>query len=137
MKTTPVTEMEKTAHLSQESRRQYKVLVHSEKARRLPSHPLHSKLQNRPKCRLNRQSLCHIVRNLNSEKGVSADTDIEPLTPDICIPRQHTTTIRANIPEVEKKTKNPDQQKTHTLDTVHQQYPPHSWIQAYTDDQLK
>jgi len=52
-------------------------------------------VSNLPKCRLKRQSLSHIFRDLNSEKGVAADTDIEPLTPDMWIPRQHTPTIRA------------------------------------------
>jgi hypothetical protein len=101
MKTTSVAEMEKTANLELlESRGQYKVLVHSEKARTLPSQPLHSKLQSRPKSRLKRQSLSHIVRYLNRVKGVEVDTDIEPLTPDTWIHRQHTPTIRVDVPGV-------------------------------------
>jgi hypothetical protein len=64
---------------------------------------------------------------------VEVDTDIEPLTPDTWIPRQHTPTIRVDVPGVENKSQNPVQQKAHTLDMIHQRYPPHSWIQAYTD----
>ncbi|KAH3868325.1 hypothetical protein DPMN_031468 [Dreissena polymorpha] len=70
--------MEKSANLELlEIRRQYKVLVHSEKARILPSRPIHSKLQKRPKCRFKRESLNQVVKQLISEKGVTVDTEIE------------------------------------------------------------
>ena len=48
MKTTPIAEMEKTASIQPlETRRQEKVLIQGEKMKRLQSHPLHCKLDNR------------------------------------------------------------------------------------------
>ena len=46
MKTTPIAEMEKTARVEPlESRRQAKLLIHADKMKRMPDHPLHQKLK--------------------------------------------------------------------------------------------
>ena len=47
MKTTPIAEMEKTAGVEPlEGRRQAKLLIHAEKMKRMPDHPLHQKLKD-------------------------------------------------------------------------------------------
>ena len=47
MKTTPITVMENTAGVEPlESRRQAKLLIHAEKMKRMPDHPLHQKLKD-------------------------------------------------------------------------------------------
>ena len=47
MKTTPIAEMEKTAGVEPfEDRRQAKLLIHVEKMKRMPDHPLHQKLKH-------------------------------------------------------------------------------------------
>ena len=44
-KSTPIFEMEKTADIEPlQSRRELKVLIQAEKAKRLPTHPIHEKL---------------------------------------------------------------------------------------------
>ena len=46
MKTTPMAGMEKTAGVEQlERKRQAKLLIHAEKMKRMPDHPLHQKLK--------------------------------------------------------------------------------------------
>ena len=46
-KTTPIAEMEKTAGVEPlEGRRQAKLLIHAEKMKRMPDHPLHQKLKD-------------------------------------------------------------------------------------------
>ena len=47
MKTTPIAEMEKTAGVEPlEGRSQAKLLIHAEKMKRMPDHPLHQKLKD-------------------------------------------------------------------------------------------
>ena len=47
MKTTPIAEMEKTAGVEPfEGRKQAKLLIHAEKMKRMPDHPLHQKLKD-------------------------------------------------------------------------------------------
>ena len=53
LKTTPITEMEKTADLEPlDASREFKTLVLAEKVNRLPTHPLNTKLNNLTKNRL-------------------------------------------------------------------------------------
>jgi ribonuclease HI len=135
MKSTPVTEMEKTANLEPlETRRECKALVQAEKAKRLPSHPLHTKLHSRTKNRLKRQSLNHIVKELQRGKAVTSDTETELLLPDAWVPRQNAPEIRLEVPGLEEKGKQIQaHQKSLALEMINERYPAHSWIQAYTD----
>ena len=135
MKTTPVREMEKTADLEPlETRRQHKALVQAEKAKRLPSHPLHTKLQSRTKNRLKRQSLNHVVKGLQREKADVLDPNCEQLEPVAWIPRRNAPQIRMEVPGIEgKKIQHPALQKSFTLEMLQERYPSHSWIHAFTD----
>ena len=68
MKTTPISKLERTAGLlSLGERREEKLLRHSEKMKRLPSHPLHTKFEAPTKNRLKRQSPNHLVKALQQE----------------------------------------------------------------------
>ena len=50
MKTTPIAEMEKTSGVEPlEGRRQVKLLIHAEKMKRMPDHPLHQQLKGTTK----------------------------------------------------------------------------------------
>ena len=82
MKTTPIAEMEKTAGVEAlEGRRQAKRLIHAEKMKRMPDHPLHQKLKDptkktnkkttTTKNRLKRKSLNHLVVIAGEKKTAS------------------------------------------------------------------
>ena len=74
MKTTPVHGMQKAASVEPlESRRSIKVLTQGEELKRLPSHPLHEKLGQPTKNRLERQSLNHLHKDL---RGAHEDISI-------------------------------------------------------------
>ena len=133
MKSTPVREMEKTADIEPlEKRREYKILAQAEKARRLPSHPLHRKLQERTKNRLKRQSLNHVVKDLRRTHGDS--TQPEELFPRVWMPRHSFPRIRTDVPGLTAKGEQmPAQQKALTLEMMDKRYPQSSWIHAFTD----
>ena len=83
MKTIPITEMEKTAEpVPLEGRREYKALAQSEKPKRLPSHTLHTKVDSLTKNRLKRQSLNHIVKNLQKEMAEVLEPGVDMLQSD-------------------------------------------------------
>ena len=68
MKTTPIAEMEKTAGVEPlEGRMQAKLLIHAEKMKRMPDHPLHQKLKDPIKTRLKRKGLNHLVKEQQKE----------------------------------------------------------------------
>ena len=121
MKTTPITEMEKTADLEPlEARREYKALAQAEKAKRLPSHPLHTKLNSLTQNRLKRQSLNHIVKNLQKEKAEVLEPGAEMLQPDSWTPKCQTPTIRLEVPGLGKKgEQSPALQKSATHEMIH------------------
>ena len=73
MKTTPITEMEKTADLEPlDARREFKTLVLAEEVNRLPTHKLHTRLNSLTKNRLKRQSLNHTVKSLRYYRDITA-----------------------------------------------------------------
>ena len=83
MKTTPITEMEKTADIEPlYARREFKAIVLVEKVNKLPTHPLHTQLNSLTKNRLKRQSLNHTVIILQEQRGVQ-QSYAEILHPDM------------------------------------------------------
>ena len=71
MKITPISELERTAGLlSFGERREEKLLRQSEKRKRLPSHPLHSKFEAPTKHRLKRQSPNHLAKALQQKPRI-------------------------------------------------------------------
>ena len=80
MKTTPISELERTTGLlSLGERREEKLLCQSEKMKRLPSHPLHSKFEAPTKNRLKRQSPNHLVKALQQKHRIHSSAHNQPL----------------------------------------------------------
>ena len=80
MKTTPISELERTTGLlSSGERREEKLLRQSEKMKRLPSHPLHSEFEAPTKNRLKRQSPNHLVKALQQKHRISSSARNQPL----------------------------------------------------------
>ena len=78
--TTPISEVERIAGLlSREERKEEKLLRQSEKVKRLPSHPLHSKFESPTKNRLKRQSPNHLVKAFQQKHRISSSTRNQPL----------------------------------------------------------
>ena len=101
--------------------------MQAEKAKRLPSHPLHLKLDNRTKNRLKRQSLNHIVKDLQKLKAPDPNIETELLAPDPWVPRQCAPEIKLEVPGVEEKGKQHQAlQKSLTLEMINDRYPTHS-----------
>ena len=66
MKTTPIQKMEKCTNIHDlDNRREEKVLTHSEKLHRMPSHPMHAQLKELTKNRLKRASFNHLSKQLH------------------------------------------------------------------------
>ena len=121
--------MEKTADIEPlEDRREYKALAQAEKAKRLPSHPLHNKLKKRKGAsRLKRQSLNKIVQNLQEAKSHAIEPEAESLKPTKWTRRQFVPQIRCDVPGIKGKGKQtPILQKSLTQEMIQQRYPPHS-----------
>ena len=56
------------------------------------------------------------------------------LQPDSWTPKCQTPTIRLEVPGLGKKgEQTPALQKSATQEMIHERYPQHSWIHAYTD----
>ena len=137
MRTTPITAMEKTAGLhSLEERRQEKLLRLSEKLRRMPSHPLHKKLQEQTKNRLKRQSINHLTKAL---KRQHLDTlPISPQNTELLTDYEDWTageiTIIPDLPGIHNKDDHsPAALRALTLETFDRQYPTDSWAHVFTD----
>ena len=80
MKTTPISELERTAGLlSLGERREEKLLRQSEKMKRLPSHPLHSKFEAPTKNRLKRQNPNRLVKAIQQKHRISSSARNQPL----------------------------------------------------------
>ena len=138
MKTTPVSEMEKTAKIKPlEDRRQEKLLIQGEKSRRLQNHPLHTKLQAGTKNRLKRQSPNHLLKAQQRQNDDILDCKTDPqekLTPQQWLPNSPGFQIRQNIPGITGK----QQQNDHVLralalEEIYKRYPSSKWTHVYTD----
>ena len=78
VKTTPISELERTAGLlSLKERREGK--RKSGKMKKLPSHPLHSKFEAHTKNRLKRQSPNHLVKVLQQKHRIPSSARNQPL----------------------------------------------------------
>ena len=111
MKTTPVAEMEKTAGVEPlEGRRHAYLLIHAEKMKRMPDHPLNQKLKDpthkNKKKRLKRKSLNHLVKEQQKEHADILTTDAhlcEKLNPNSWLPETLYAEIRTTIPGITSK----------------------------------
>ena len=135
MKTTPISEMEKTADIQPlEKRREFKVLMQGEKSKRLPSHPIHNKLKAKTKNRLEKKTLNHVLKKLQSQKEDLLDSEVELLKPEPWMPKPGSFALNCHIPGIDSKDKHPTQElKAITVEMIRSKYPSHTWIQVYTD----
>ena len=139
MKTTPTQAMEKHISLHPlEERREEKVFTHSQKLMRMPTHPMHAKLQNQTKNRLKRASFNHLSKSLlrqHKDLLPSSQAEIETLQ-DFEEPASHIDEVQiiTEVPGINKKdSQAPYLLKTLTLDMIDQQYHPSEWTHIYTD----
>ena len=136
MKTTPITEMEKTAKIQPlDDRRKEKVLIQGEKMKRLPSHPLHKKLGEHTKSRLKRSSPNHCVKVLQKkyENTLPQKENAEKLI-DFEEWNVDETTVKTSIPGIgPKETHSEAELKNLALEHLNSNYPVDIWTHAYTD----
>jgi len=137
MKTTPISSMEATSHLSTlHERRDEKLLRQNEKMKRLPSHPLHTKLQAPTKNRLKRKSPNHAIKTLQQTHGTAlaiADHPVEPLL-DYEDWSLESPSIVLGIPGISNKNEYTDTElKCFTLEHLDKNYPNDNWTRVYTD----
>ena len=128
MKSTPITEMEKTADLEPlETRREHKAALQGEKMKRLATHPLHNALQQGTKNRLKRRSLNHQVKDLQAQHTDILETNpehCEMLAPCSWVSRKNLPAIQSEVPGLkEKGAQSPALQRALTLEMIQARYP--------------
>ena len=137
MKTTPISELERTTGLlSLGERREEKLLRQSESMKRLPSHPLHSKFEAPTKNRLKRQSPNHLVKVLQQKHRISSSARNQPLEmlQNYEDWQAETPTIILDIPGIQAKNHHTDEElRSLTLEGLSVAYPSTTWARAYTD----
>ena len=138
MKTTPIAEMEKTAGVEPlEGRRQAKLLIHAEKMKRMPDHPLHQKLKDPTKNRLKRKSLNHLVKEQQKEHADILTTDghlCEKLISNSWPPETLHAEIRTTIPGITTKENQSEAVlRALALEEMYKHYPAATWTHIYTD----
>ena len=135
MKTTPISELERTAGLlSLGERREEKLLRQREKMKRLPSHPLHSKFEAPTKNRLKRQSPNHLVKALEQKHRIpsSARNQQLEMLQNYEDWQAETPTI-LDIPGIQAKDHLTDEElRSLTLEALSVAYPSTTWARAYT-----
>ena len=135
IKSTPVWQMKKIVNIQPlETRRNFKIQHKAEKARRLLSHPLHQKLNQTIKSRLQRKSLNHKVKELEKKGGTTLQLPhIEQLRPRVWLPIQRFE-VSTKDPVIHSKADTtPHMLKTLTLETLDRKYPKCSWIHIFTE----
>ena len=138
MKITPIAEMEKTAGVEPlEGRRQAKLHIHAEKMKRMPDHPLHQKLKDHSKNRLERKSLNHLVKEQQQEHAdiLTSDAHLcEKLNPNSWPPETLRAEIRTTIPVITSKENQSEVVlRALALEEIDKHYPAASWTHIYTD----
>ena len=139
MKTTPIQQMEKhTGIHTLGERREQKVLTHSEKLRRMPTHPMQEKLQQLTQNRLKRKSFNHLSRHLlRQNEGLLSTSPAETeLLCDYEDPDDNLggVSVICDVPGIDKKGElSPSQQRMLTLEMIDHNYNPRDWTHVFTD----
>lgn len=138
MRTTPIRELETATGLhSLEDRRNIKVLTQAAKFKRLPGHPMYSRMNDPTKGRLKRSSFLQQSRILERRDPELLDHSPAPIPPVTTLPaweRDHFPTIRDSVPGVGSKDSQSDQERrVLTLELIHSAYPEKLWTHIYTD----
>ena len=136
MKTTPISELERTAGLlSLGERREEKLLRQSEKMKRLPSHPLHFKFEAPTNNRLKRQSPNHLVKALQQKHRIPSSARNQPLEmlQNYKDWQAETPTIILDIGIQAKDHHTDEELRSLTLEALSVAYLSTTWARAYTD----
>ena len=136
MKTTPISELERTARLlSLGERREEKLLRQSEEIKRLPTHPLHSKFEAPTENRLKRQSLNHLVKALQQKHRIPSSERNQPLEMlqnyEDWQAETQTITLDSGIQAKDHHTD--EELRSLTLEALSVAYSSTTWARAYTD----
>ena len=134
MKTTTISEMERTASLlSLEERTEEKLLRQSEEMNRFPSHPLHFKFEAPTKNRLKRQSPNHLIKALQQKHKLLSLARNQPLEMlrDYEDWQAETPTIILDIAGIQTKEHHTDKELSSLTLVV--AYPSTTWARAYKD----
>ena len=138
MKTTPVKDMEKTADIEPlERRRDLKILFQGEKMKRLPTHQLHSRLEQPTKNRLKRTSLNHKYKGLSTEHKevlqIGEETPNPLPLPEWRPDDEADITISLTVPGITCKDQAETALKNLTLAMIEDSYPAGTWTHVCTD----
>ena len=112
------------------------LLCQSEKMKRLPSHPLHSKFGAPTNNRFKRQSPNNLVKALQQKHRIpsSARNQLLEMLQDYEAWQAETPTIILDIPGIQAKEHHTDEElKSLTLEALSIAYPSTTWAKAYTD----
>ena len=133
MKTTPISELEKTAG---KERREEKLLRHNEKIKRVPSPPLHGKFEAPTKNRLKRLSPNYLVKALQQKHRIPSSARNQPLEmlQNYEDWQAETPTIILDIPGIQAKDHHTvEELRSLTLEALSVSSPSTTWARAYTD----
>ena len=137
LKSTPIKFMEKVSNVEPlQNRRNRKILLQTEKIRRLPSHPLHSELGKLTKNRIKRKSLNHLSRSLQRRYAdcLPRDPSPSPLSlPELPHKYEASPIIHMEIPGIASRNQSPHVLKALSLELIESRYPSESWVHVYTD----
>ena len=136
MKTTPISQMEKTATVQPlQDRRNEKLLIQGEKFKRLQDHPLHNKLNALTKNRLKRQSPNHLLKQLQRQNmDILQTANSESICPKTWYPETPRFHIRTSIPGITSKQDQSDVSlRALALEELHHRYPASKWTYVFTD----
>ena len=130
IKSTPIWQMEKMANIQPlETRRNFKIQCQAEKTKRLHSHPLHQKLNQPIKSRLQSESLNPKSQRAREERKHSLTTiTCRTIASSGLLPTQRFE-LSTKIPGIHSKADHPPHMlKALTLETLDHKYPKCSWI---------
>lgn len=137
LKTTPVKEMEKTTNVEPlERRRNLKVIIQTEKSKRLTTHPIHKVIGKPTKNRLKRCSLNHQGQKLTKQYADHLQTTRNPAP--LVHPSWKTSTglkadIQMKVPGINSKRQPPAEQKALAAEMIDNNYNRDTWTHVYTD----
>ena len=138
MRSTPILELETTTGLqSLEDRRDSNLLIQAAKFKRLPNHPMKTRLSKPTKGRLKRGSFVHQTRILERRHQDILDQDPIEIPRGLSNPpwiEGSNYHIQSSIPGVGPKDSQSDlEKKSYTLECLQMKYPEADWTHAYTD----
>ena len=138
MKTSPINEMEKITGITPlPYRRDTKTMVHAEKYKSMPAHPMRARYGDLASGRLKRSSFIHRSKKLNREYKEELPDITREITPTLFpVPWEQypNLTIRTTINNYHTMIElNNLQKKTIVCNMIEDMYPREAWIQVYTE----